>query len=145
MVLRRVLELGIAIVYFWDLPHRFWGWKNLDQDVTYAEMLEHINSAAYKAYLSPTKSVTDAPDLFDSTAARSIYRELSNTVHAKISTFESSVPDRFIYSRTDWLGHLKLVSAVEDIILDLWRARFPNLKAELLSELPQLNRLGQTV
>src|SRR5687768_16804775 len=26
LVLRRVLELGLAVIYLWDQPHLFWGW-----------------------------------------------------------------------------------------------------------------------
>src|SRR5262249_40551089 len=26
MLMRRVLELGVAVVYLWDLPHEFWAW-----------------------------------------------------------------------------------------------------------------------
>ncbi len=34
MVLRRSLELALAIVYLWDLPHLFWGWKQCDYDLS---------------------------------------------------------------------------------------------------------------
>jgi len=33
MLLRRALELGVAIVYLWDMPHLYWMWKSHDADL----------------------------------------------------------------------------------------------------------------
>jgi hypothetical protein len=144
MVLRRVLELGVGVVYLWDLPHRFWGWRTLDQDLSYAEMLEHLNSPAYKAYLFPSQTTISVPDLVDLAVGRSLYRVLSNTVHAKMVSFETSLADRFTYTSTDWLDHLNLVCKVEDLLLSLWKARFPGLTSSLYSVMPQLGREDNT-
>ncbi len=51
MVLRRALELGVAVVYLWDQPHLFWGWTECDQDLSFREMLAHLESQSYLAFL----------------------------------------------------------------------------------------------
>ena len=30
MLVRRALELGVASIYMWDLPHEYWGWSERD-------------------------------------------------------------------------------------------------------------------
>jgi hypothetical protein len=37
MTIRRAIELGLALIYLWDLPHLFWGWKECDMDLSFSE------------------------------------------------------------------------------------------------------------
>jgi hypothetical protein len=45
--------------------------------------------------------------LCDIKKANKIYRKLSNTIHGKISTFESLAPERFSYNKFDWSEKIK--------------------------------------
>ncbi len=38
---RRVLELGLSVVYLWDQPSHFYGWYNHDEDLSFQEMLDY--------------------------------------------------------------------------------------------------------
>lgn len=140
-LLRRVLELGIAVIYLWDTPHQFWGWKCHDKDLNFNEMIEYLNSDSYKTFVSSENPNFSANSLFDIKEAKKIYRELSNTIHGKISTFESLVPERFSYSKSDWEEHLTLVEQVQNVLLELWRNRFNNIFTELEKKIPAISRL----
>ena len=52
IVLRRVIELGIASIYLWDMPHIMYSWEFNEKDLNFAEMVKHINSDGYKRYVS---------------------------------------------------------------------------------------------
>ena len=138
MLLRRALELGFASVYLWDLPQRFWGWKDHDKDLNFNEMLEYFSTEAYKTFLKIENPLYDGADLVDFARARDLYRILSNVVHGKIANFESTLPDRFQHNPVDWKKHLQNVVEVEDILIDLWQARFEAVRKELYIKLPQL-------
>src|SRR5438067_1286937 len=101
LVLRRVLELGVAAIYLWDLPHIYWGWKEYDCDLSFKEMCEHLSSPQYLRYVGAMNNVGEALPVFDVTAARSEYRALSNAVHGKVTTFETAIANRFQHSDTD--------------------------------------------
>jgi hypothetical protein len=140
MVLRRVLELGVGTVYLWDLPHAFWGWKRHDQDLNFKQMLEHLGSDAYRSYVSSANPRFCGSQLLDQTEARNLYRDLSNAIHGKLSTFESLLPDRFTHTAPDWRDHLALVDKVENLLLSLWKNRFDEVERNLASTMPQLQR-----
>jgi len=55
MILRRALEVGIATVYIWDLPHVFWGWKGHDRDLNFNEMLDHFASQGFTSFVQNEK------------------------------------------------------------------------------------------
>jgi hypothetical protein len=131
MLLRRVLELGVGIVYLWDLPHLYWGWKTCDLDLSFKEMTDHLSSPQYRAYLTATLGPIPKSGICDFVAARAVYRDLSNIVHGKPSTFESVLPDRFNFTHRDWDAYLALAKKVEDLLLDLWQNRFPLITKEL--------------
>jgi hypothetical protein len=140
-LLRRVLELGIAVIYLWDTPYEFWGWKSRDKDLKFQEMIECLDSDSYKLFVSSENPNFDSINsLCDIKKANNIYRKLSNTIHGKISTFESLVPERFIYNKFDWEEHLNLVEEVENILLELLNNRF-NIFLELEKKLPAVSRL----
>lgn len=138
-VLRRALELGIAIVYLWDLPHIFWGWKNHDYDLNFNEMLEHISKDGYKSYLTSLDIKCCDDRFFDFGETRRLYRMLSNTIHGKIATHESKLPDRFSYNPEDWKDNLFLINSVENILLQLYNKRFPNYYSTMMDMMPSIN------
>lgn len=137
-LLRRVLELGVAIIYLWDMPHLFWAWKCHDKDLSFNTMIEHIDSNGYKSFVLSENSEGSGEKLFDIEECKKLYRDLSNTVHGKIFTFESILPDRFKHSSSDWNNHLVLVEKVQDLLLTLWKNRFSDTFSELKEKLPSI-------
>ncbi len=140
-LLRRVLELGIAVIYLWDMPHHFWGWKCHDKDLNFNEMVECLNSASYKTFVASENTNFSDNSLFDINEAKKIYRNLSNTIHGKISTFESLLPERFTYNKPDWEEHLELVIRVQNLLLQLWKHRFNDVFQELEKRMPSIARI----
>lgn len=140
-VLRRVLELGVSIVYMWDLPHIYWGWKCHDCDLNFNDMLEHLTKPSYMTFIASINNSINKKELFDEKKARRLYRILSNTIHGKISTFESNLPERYTYSSSDLEAHLKNVLDVEEVLLDLWCVRFFEYTTELFIEIPSIKRV----
>jgi hypothetical protein len=138
-VLRRVLELGMAAIYLWDLPHAFWAWKNHDADLTFNEILEHFSSSGYRSFVAATTTPSTLPDpLFDFSLARREYRSLSNTIHGKISTFETTLPNRFSHTDSDWTEHVERTERIESLLINAACVRFPWLEAELKKAEPEL-------
>jgi hypothetical protein len=124
-VLRRALELGVSVVFLWDCPHIYFGWKCHDKDLSFTEMLSHLDSAPYKSFLKAVEPTYEGKDILNSSDLQRIYRHLSNTIHGKLASFEVVLPDRYSHSPADWHTHLELVISVEKSLLQLWRARFP--------------------
>jgi hypothetical protein len=144
MVLRRVLELGVATVYLWDLPHVFWGWKKHDVDLNFKDMLDHLASPSFKSFVSFANARTAGQDVLDGSEARKLYRDLSNAIHGKLSTFETLISDRFTHTEADWEHHLNLVERVERLLLTMWKVRFREVELGLQSNMPQLQRIPGT-
>jgi hypothetical protein len=140
IVLRRALELGVATVYLWDLPHAFWGWKDHDCDLNFNAMTEHLAKDSYRTFIRRINPAQGGGEVFDLGEAKRLYRVLSNTAHGKICTLESNLPGRFSHSQTDWTQHLSTMRDVEGILLGMWEARFPEGVAELKERLPALSR-----
>jgi hypothetical protein len=140
IILRRVLELGVAIVYLWDLPHKFWGWKQHAQDLNFSEMLDHLGSPQYTSFISSANTAFSGPQVLKIADAKKIYGSLSDTVHGKISTLESVLPNRFKYSKEDWELHLSLVNTVEDMLLYLFQNRFKEVSSNIHEQFPQIAR-----
>jgi hypothetical protein len=124
MLLRRSLELGLATVYLWDMPHLYWTWKQHDGDLNFREMVDHISSLPYSTFVAADCPTYTAGPLIDATLANKLYRKLSNIVHGKISDFESNSPTRFVYVHEEWKSHLALTRSIEDLLLGLWKQRF---------------------
>lgn len=139
-LLRRVLELGVAVIYLWDTPYQYWGWKCHDKDLNFNEMIECLDSESYKLFVSSENPNFSATSLFNITESRKIYRKLSNIIHGKISTFESLVPERFSYNKSDWEEHINLVLQVQNILLELLKHRFNNIFLDLEKKLPAISR-----
>jgi hypothetical protein len=141
MVLRRSLELGLAIVYLWDLPHLFWGWKQCDYDLSFSEMLEHLGSLNYRTFLEKTGGTPAAEALVDAAAARRIYRAASNTVHGKVTTHKVLAADGFNYNSDQWEAHLRVADEVATLLLGLWFRRFSHVESAVRSALPVYDRV----
>jgi hypothetical protein len=141
-ILRRALEVGIATVYVWDLPHAFWAWKEHDKDLNFNDMLEHLSSTGFTSHAKRQNPKYSGTELFNMALAKTLYRQLSNIVHGKMASFESVLPDKFQHSQPDWRGHLELVCAVEDILNQLWINRFLSVSERLESKFPQLRMRG---
>ena len=112
IILRRIIELGVAAVYLWDMPHMVYSWNNFDHDLSFHEMMKHVNSKGYLAYVTEQNSIEIETDLFPSLRCQKIYGMLSDVVHGKITTFESSMPDRFIFGESDWDAFVSLIEEV---------------------------------
>jgi hypothetical protein len=141
-VLRRALEIGIATVYLWDLPHAYWGWKESDEDLTFNEMLEHMSNSGFGSLVKHQNPHFSDNQLFDISRSRVIYRRLSNIVHGKMMSFESTLPDRFQHKESDWRGQLETIADVEALLLQMWNNRFRCVSENLELEFPQLRMKG---
>jgi len=128
-VLRRILELGVAALYLWDMPHMAHSWNSHDQDLSFSEMLNHINSKGYIEYLNSLTSDFSHDELLPSNRFQKIYGDLSDVVHGKITTFESSMPDRFKFIESEWLIFIDLI---EEVIVSLVKAFI--IRHDILSE-----------
>ncbi len=127
ILLRRVVELGIAVVYLWDLPYKYWNWKKKDDynnDLNFKEMLDYLNNAGYIDFVNQENN-SSLSTLVNKNSITKIYRELSNVIHGKSDNFESSNPDRFKHKREDLIQVLNYILTIENVLLTLWRKRFP--------------------
>jgi hypothetical protein len=141
IVLRRALETGVAIAYLWDSPCAFYGWTAHDKDLSFKSMVEFLASDSYKTLLSHENPSYTGETVIDVAQAESLYRAFSNITHGKWTTFESALPDRFSHNASDWTAQLIRISDVQDILLNLWKLRFPVLFKELISRLPALEQI----
>jgi hypothetical protein len=139
MLGRRALEMGLAVVYLWDQPSRFYGWYLHDQDLSFQEMVDYVNDSSFRTFLDREAGTKAA---FDVTVATKLYRSFSNVVHGKPDSLESSLPDRFTYSQDDWRRYIVLVNEAQDFLLRLWEARFPMEFAEMKKSLPALDGIA---
>lgn len=140
IVLRRVLELGLAALYLWDMPHMAFSWDKHDQDLSFSEMLNHINSRGYISYVNTENNSEIEYAILPSVRAQKIYGELSDIVHGKITTFESSMDDRFQFVESDWSQFIKLIEEMSVMLLKAYLSRF-NIENEVFERLPQAKKL----
>jgi len=140
IVLRRVLELGVAALYLWDMPHMAFSWEKPDQDLSFTEMLNHINSKGYITFINSENMSDIKNELLPSTKAQQIYCSLSDIVHGKITTFESSINNRFKFVESDWNQFVKLIEEVVIMLLKAYLIRF-NLENDVFEKLPQVRKV----
>lgn len=140
IVLRRVLELGLAALYLWDMPHVAFSWDKHDQDLSFSEMLNHINSKGYISYINTENNSEIECEIIPSSRAQRIYGTLSDIVHGKIATFESSMDDRFKFVESDWSQFITLIEEVSVMLLKAYLSRF-NIENEVFERLPQAKKL----
>lgn len=136
MELRRALELGIGIVYLWDLPHSFWGWKCHDNDLNFNDMLEHINRASYRTYIQQINKEYTGDDLFENGSAKNLYRDLSNNVHGKITTHVSNLANGFSYDKQQVESNLLIIKKVEVLLLSLYKKRYTKAFKAMVVKVP---------
>ena len=139
IVLRRVLELGVAAVYLWDMPHIAYSWNNFDHDLSFSEMLNHVNSVGYLKYVSDENSTNIDSDIFPTAECQKVYGELSDFVHGKITTFESILTDRFTFTENDWESFVLLVEKVLHILVHAYLTRY-DISSELFKKVPQAEK-----
>lgn len=141
ILLRRVLELGISILFFWDLPHKFWGWKNINEyetDLHFSENLNYLSSLGYKEYLINEYSIDNWH--VDKDELNELYRQLSNTIHGKHITFTSNFEDYYSFSKKEFQIHESLILSCQNLILRYLECRFPKEFIELQEKNPALQR-----
>lgn len=138
-ILRRILELGVAALYLWDMPHMAHSWNSYDQDLSFSEMLNHINSEGYIAYINSENSSYVDKQLLPSKKLQQIYGNLSDVVHGKITTFESSMPDRFKFVMDEWIIFISLIEEVLEILVKGFSARY-DIKEQLIDCVPRAKR-----
>ncbi len=142
ILLRRVLELGLAIIYLWDMPYKYWNWKKNEDhsnDLNFKEMLDYVNNSGYMDFVNKENS-SAVTEIIDKNAANKVYRELSNVIHGKSENFESSNPDRFKYKKADLLDVLLCVRKIENILLSAWKKRFPVHFIQMENEISALTK-----
>lgn len=134
IVLRRILELGLAAIYLWDMPHAAYSWNLHNHDLSFTEMVNHINSKGYISYIN-SENESNIIELISSSRTQSIYGKLSDIVHGKITTFESSLPDRFTFVEKEWHQFIQLFDEVVFILIKAAISRF-NIEHEICSIYP---------
>lgn len=140
MSVRRAFEIGLASVYMWDLPHEYWGWRQNDADLSFSNMITHLNSPGYLAYLASTPGRIDSETICDSALFQRFYRQLSNTVHGKVEGLPPLSPERFASEKNGIDKHLELTMSVQNAIIKLLYGRFHGLKEEIEKNFPQIGR-----
>lgn len=143
MLLRRSLELGIGFIYLWDLPHVFYAWTDLNKDLIFQKMIEHLNSEEYKILINKINHSFDYKNtqMIDDTIAKELYRDLSNVIHGKMFTFESGIPQRFKFIQEDYDKGIALIKKIELLLLDLWNKRFQDIGYHLLKSYPKIENI----
>ena len=139
IVMRRVLELGIAALYLWDMPHVMYAWEYHGQDLSFTEMINHINSAGYRQYVSEELGKTVENDIVESTILKDHYGRLSDVVHGRISSFESNLPERFTFNENDWKSFVAMANEILEALLKSYFNRF-KVSAEIFKKIPGLNK-----
>jgi hypothetical protein len=143
MLARRAFELGLAVVYMWDLPHEYWGWSTHNEDLSFTKMIEHLCSPRYLTFISDIqkKSPPDWP--CSATTLQKCYRTLSNTVHGKSDGLPPLSPERYAPKLQNLGEHLRLVAEIQQTILNIWCARFGDLRQHLSKQFPKAMRRQQ--
>jgi len=135
IVLRRVLELGVAAVYLWDMPHMAFSWNHHDHDLSFTEMLTHINSKGYISYVNKELNTHIGGEIIPLRKAQAIYGELSDIVHGKITTFETATPGHFEFIENDWRNFNDKINDVLKLLISALLLRF-SIKSEVFAKVP---------
>ena len=137
MLARRAFELGLAVVYLWDLPHEYWGWAKHDQDLSFSKMVDHLCSPGYLTLISSIQNKQPPDWPCNSTTLQAMYRTLSNTVHGKAEGMQPLSPERYSPNMNNVGEHLKLLTEIQKTIMTLWCARFGGVREHLSKEFPK--------
>jgi hypothetical protein len=140
IVLRRILELGVAAVYLWDMPHMAFAWNEHDGDLSFSEMISHLNSKGFTTYVShETSTAPSIMELVPAAEAQKLYGNLSDIVHGKITTFETTIPDRFSFNEKDWKEFVLMAEQVIFLLLNLYIFRY-SIKNEIILKVPKAKK-----
>jgi hypothetical protein len=139
IVLRRIIELGLAAIYLWDMPHMAFSWNHHDQDLSFTEMLNHVNSKGYLFHINNENQTDIESELISASRAQKIYGTLSDIVHGKITTFESSMPERFKFIEDEWNQFIALVEEVIGMLVKAYLRRF-DIATEVFKKVPQARK-----
>lgn len=135
-----MLELGVAVIYLWDMPHISYSWVFNNHDLSFSEMIKHINSGGYKLYVSEENNISQIEgELIPASTLQKYYGDFSDIVHGSFSTFESEIECRFSYDKSDWNAFVISAEDISQILLDAYILRF-NVKAELRANMPALKK-----
>lgn len=139
IVLRRVLELGVAALYLWDMPHMAFSWNHHDQDLSFTEMLKYLNSKGFVSYINKENKVNIGNELIPTSRAQEIYGSLSDIVHGKITTFETSIPERFKFVNEDWSQFVMIIEEVLAMLVKAFLLRF-DIADNMFAKVPQAKK-----
>lgn len=131
MLLRRSLELGLAVAAYWDSPVDFWTWRDHDGDIRFATLSAYLKSPGYKTLCrkqSQVSSVDCAETLQD---LDSLYGELSNIVHPKPYNFTTAGANAYAFSEDGLKLTLSYARQVLYAISTILSARFAQLSTSL--------------
>ena len=140
VLLRRVLELGVATFYFRDMPHKFWHWRitnTHESDLSFRENVDFLAGDAFKAYLHNEHGINWS---IDKDRINKLYRELSNVIHGKYETFETVAANSFDYSEVDFKENIRKIIVCENILISCLGARFPKIFEKINQDFPSLSR-----
>lgn len=141
ILLRRTLELGIATIYFWDLPYRFWGWKkseSYETDLNFKDILDHLNSTFYKEYLTNEFRIENWT--IDKNKINQFYRKLSNVIHGKYISFETTHESSYEFIEKDYTELLDKIIFCENILINCNSLRFAKQFSTLKEKMPSIER-----
>jgi hypothetical protein len=133
MLIRRALELGLAFLYMWDMPHEYWGWAEHGDDLSFTGMIEHLSSPKYATHLANVRGTL----AFNQRAIREMYRSLSETVHGKHDDLPPLSPRRFDLVDVGIDKHLQLTINVQRSLVDMWCGRFCEIRELVDKQFPQ--------
>lgn len=136
IILRRAFELSIATVYLWDLPHEFWGWKENNLDLSFSNMIKHIKSSNYTNFIREENKQFISDEVINYNESKEIYSLLSNIMHGRVTTFETTLETKFSYDKTDWELFVERTEKIIKIIFSLWNNKFPKAYTQMLEDLP---------
>lgn len=140
IVLRRVIELGVAIIYLWDMPHISYSWEYNDYDLSFSEMITHLNSNGYKLFIEDETGNKFEGELINSAKLKKYYGELSDIVHGKINSFESNLPNRFTFCEKDWSTFLEIINEILHELLKAYLKKF-SVRQELDKRIPAIKSI----
>ena len=125
MSLRRALEVSVAFVYLWDNASMYWSWKTHDKDLSFETMTSELKSPGYASFLQNEGSSFEEVHI---KTLRDLYRELSNEVHGKLSSFETKLESKFSYDKDDINSHLIKMDSAQSALIKIFSGRFPSAK-----------------
>jgi len=134
IILRRVIEIGIASIYLWDMPHIMYSWEFLSYDLSFSEMIKHLNSEGYKRYISEETGQT-FNEIIESKILEKYYGEFSDILHGKPFSFESNLPNRFIFNKDDWASFTSSAKEILNVLISAYLKRFC-VRNELIVKIP---------